>query len=325
MQLRLWYEAPGASSWTHVTMSKHGDGYSADIPCGTTDKEGDLSYFVAAHGPDGEALAKTGSREEPLKVTLKKELDGDAPHLPDGEPPKKCTGDDAPAAPATAAGAAKKNWFFVTFEQDLAFLGSGSGICGQTVQSQGDWACFRSNGSQYRGNPVHNYGDGVNAGLAIATTRVHAGYDRVIAGGFTTGIRAGAAVRGGAPTSTGPVGHGFLPVYFEARAAYWFGSDPFSSAGFRPVLFVGGGAASVDTLASVPVREDRSVPSSQTNPKSQTLDAWRSMGSGFFGGGAGLMYAFTPGVGVLVDVRFARLFPRDGNALMPELAFGFGL
>jgi hypothetical protein len=325
LQMRLWYKAPDASSWSKVTMTKHGDGFSADVPCGTTSKEGDLSYFVAAHGPDGEALAKAGSREEPLKITLKKELDGEAPHLPDGEPPKKCSGDDVAPAPAAAAGGVKSNWFFVTFEQDLAFLGSGNGVCGKTVQASGEWACFRADGTQYRGNPVKGFADGINAGLALATTHIHAGYDRVLTGGLTAGIRAGAAIRGTAPTSTGAAGHGPMPAYFEARAAYWFGSDVFSTSGARPVVFLGGGAASVDTLASVPVKEDLSIPSSQKNPKSQSLDAWRSMGDGFFGGGVGLMYAFTPSLGILVDARFARLFPRGGNALMPELAFGFGL
>jgi hypothetical protein len=324
-EVRLWYKSADKPVWGHLTMTKRGDGYGAEVPCDMTGKDGEVAYFVAVQSSEGEVLASNGSREEPLKLELKKEVDGDGPHFPDGEPPKRCT-EEAEGETKPEVGGARKNWFYLTFEQDIAVIGAGTGVCAPDIRAEGQWSCFRSDGSQYRGTPVHGQGDAVNGGLGAATTRIHLGYDRVLVGGLTTGVRAGVAIRGTAPSSSATTaGHSAFPAYFEARAAYWFGSDPFASDGLRPFLLIDGGVASVDAEKSTEVREQRGVPSTQKNPNTQTLDAWRSLGNGFFGGGLGLMYAFTPRVGMLLDVRYARFVGRDGNALMPEIGLGFGL
>jgi hypothetical protein len=48
------------------------------------------------------------------------------------------------------------------------------------------------------------------------------------------------------------------------------------------------------------------------------------MGQGFLGGGVGAMYAFTPGIGLLLDVKYMHLLPTAGNALSPEFGFAVG-
>jgi hypothetical protein len=49
------------------------------------------------------------------------------------------------------------------------------------------------------------------------------------------------------------------------------------------------------------------------------------MGQGFVGGGVGIMYAFTPGIGLVLDAKYMYLLPTAGNVLAPEfgLAVGF--
>ncbi len=48
------------------------------------------------------------------------------------------------------------------------------------------------------------------------------------------------------------------------------------------------------------------------------------MGQGFAGGGAGVMYAFTPAVGLVLDAKYMRLFPTAGDVLSPELGLAVG-
>ncbi|HVY47828.1 MAG TPA: hypothetical protein VHB21_18195, partial [Minicystis sp.] len=227
------------------------------------------------------------------------------------------------AKPAAAAGAARKNWVSIAIEQDLAFVGAGSGICSPAIQTSGEWSCFRGNGSQYHGNPVSK-GDAVNGGFSPATTRILVGFDRVIAAGLVAGVRGGVVVRGGGPSPDATFGSGFFPGHVEGRVAYFLGSDPFGSTGFHPFVDAAFGAAAVDVPFQTPVREDVAHPARQTNPRQQTLDAWRHMGTGFAGGGLGAMYAIAPRVGPVLDLQYRHFFPTSGNVLSPELAFAVG-
>jgi hypothetical protein len=123
--------------------------------------------------------------------------------------------------------------------------------------------------------------------------------------------------------------HAPLPVHVEGRIAYWFGSDVFSTKGFRPFLFASGGLAQVDAKLGVVVHENPNIPPPPTqtdNPPFQHLDAYRRMGQAFVGGGVGIMYAFTLGVGLVLDAKYMYLLPTAGNVLAPEfgLAVGFG-
>jgi hypothetical protein len=333
LTLRVSYKGPRASKWSSVTMSKQGEGFSAEIPCSATGAEGDVEYFLEAFGEDGESVAREGSRKEPHVVHVRKSLEGDAPHLPGAAAPDRCkdtacTGDDCDKPPNPDEKRDRNNWFVFSVEQDFTLVGEGVGVCSFDVQVNGEYNCFRQSGSQYHGNPVAgDPADNVAGGIGPATTRLHVGYDRVLAAGLVLGLRFGVVLRGGGPRADGADVHPFLPIHAEGRLAYWFGKDVFSTSGFRPFIFAAGGAAQVDTAFSVAVREDKSKPppaAQPDNPSHQTLDAYRRMGQGFAGGGAGLMYAFTPGAGLVLGAKFMRMFPTGGNVLAPELGFALG-
>ena len=248
-------------------MTLSGQGFAGEIPCAAAAKEGDLQYFIEAASDDDESLEKDGSRSEPHTVTIEKDFDGDAPHLPDAPPPDRCkdvcVGDDC----AGSGGGAKhprNNWFILSVQQDLAIVGAGTSVCDEANQTAGAYSCFRAAGSQYHGIPLDDPGDNVNGGLAPATTRLRIGFDRVLVAGLVIGVRLGYVLHGLGPRADG--GHAPLPFDAEGRLAYWFRDDVFSNPGVRPFIFVAGGAAQVDAKFDVKVIEDTSQPP----PPSQT-------------------------------------------------------
>jgi hypothetical protein len=87
------YKAFGAPDWKSVDMKKTKTGYGIELPCaeiGTT--PGDLKYFIQAVGPSGEVIATNGTKNAPLRVAIKQQITGDAPHLPGKPAPKPCSG-----------------------------------------------------------------------------------------------------------------------------------------------------------------------------------------------------------------------------------------
>lgn len=207
-------------------------------------------------------------------------------------------------------------------------------------------------GTHYHGNPIaKNNGNAIKGGLALSTIRILVNYDRVIGENFTLGLHAGWAFRGG-PKPDG--GRAFLPLHAEARGGYWFGNSPFSKKGVRGFVFVGGGMAQVDAKVPVAVTEngdESECPSSksdpdytknycvtdgtsytydiegmesQTHPKTQKLDAWRKAGQGVAVIGGGLMYAFTPHVGVVLEAKANFFLPTFNFVISPTLGMRFG-
>jgi hypothetical protein len=329
-KLRLWYKPVGAERWASLNMELASSGFTGEIPCSAVGRAGELKYFIEALGENEESLDKDGSRTEPHVVNIVKELTGDAPHLPDVDAPEACKnlckGDDCEGGEAKPKGP-RKNWFSFSIQQDLAIVGAASGVCSGEIQVNGSYSCFRAAGSQYHGNPIADPGDNVNGGLAPATTRLMIGYDRVLIGGLVLGARLGYVIHGLGPRADGGSTRPPLPIHAELRLAWWFGSDVFSTAGFRPYVFIAGGVAQVDSKFNVVVHEDPSIPpppSQIDNPPAQALSAYRRMGQGFAGGGAGIMYAFTPAVGLFLDAKYMALFPTAGNALAPEFGIAVG-
>jgi hypothetical protein len=335
IRLRVRYKPVGATKWKVLSMEKHGEGFAAEIPCADVGRNGELAYYLQAVDAEGELQGELGSAREPYTVAIKTSIDGDPPSLPDAKPPAKCEarceGDDCGAAepaPVEAEGEprARKTWITLTAEQDFTY-GAGNDVCGIQQQVNGGYSCFRASGSQYHGTPIAGADDYVSSGIAVATTRLHLGIDRVLVGGLVLGARFGVVLRGGGPRPDGDGAHAFLPIHAEGRLAYWFGKDVFATSGFRSFLFAAGGLAQIDTRYQVWVHENLKVrpPAGQLdNPANQQLDAYRRMGQGFAGGGAGLMYAFTPGSGLFVDVKAMALFPTMGFALAPEAGFAVG-
>jgi hypothetical protein len=97
----LRYKPFGATQYKSVEMRKAGKGYAAEVPCEDVTTTGDVKYFFAFTGADGEAAGGLGSTKEPFKTTIKNELEGDAPKLPGKRPPEQCKekGDCPPGLP----------------------------------------------------------------------------------------------------------------------------------------------------------------------------------------------------------------------------------
>jgi hypothetical protein len=213
----------------------------------------------------------------------------------------------------------------VTIEQDFGLV-SGSDICSKEAQLSEGFACFRSNGTQYHGAPIRDESTDP-AGVYPATTRLFAGFDRVLFDNLTGGARAGFVLRGGGPRPDGADAPEFLPFHGELRAAYWFGAAPFTGPGFRLGLFAGGGIAQVDAAWRVSVKEDtkKRAPAAQpSNPPEQTLDAYKKSGTGFAGGGVTAAWELCRSSAFFLDLKLMALFPSSGLALAPGIGYEHG-
>lgn len=208
----------------------------------------------------------------------------------------------------------KANWVSLAFQLDIPLLPAKKDVC---LGGQG-YSCFNSDGSWYDGVPEPGGGGQIqSSGLQIGTKRVLAGFDHVFFDNFTLGGALGFAF-GGGPTRKG--GSAFLPVQVEARGKYWFGRRPMGRSGFRFYLTLNGGmaevAASIQTFVFDPM---------SPNPmQAQSKNAWFHMGRGFAGGGAGVMYAITPMMGVILELRAMEMFPTSGQNFAAQLAYAIG-
>jgi len=254
----------------------------------------------------------------------------------------KCdVGDDV----ASSAGPYKKNWFGLHFAQDIAVIG-GANVCG----SGGGYECYDAGTTDrpYGGPPFP--GTGIATGTAIGTQRILLSYDRAFTPNFMAGARVGYAIGGGPPaiTNFGTDAPGdetkiaFLPFHLEVRLSYWFGQGALGKKGFRPYLFAGGGMAQVDAKVPVTVYDcsqpakDGAIPKSpdceegaktinQTTLQQKKIDAWKKLGQGFVAGGGGVVFAFTPRIGVQANFNFMYMLGSSGPVLEPSLGMVFGL
>jgi hypothetical protein len=131
------------------------------------------------------------------------------------------------------------------------------------------------------------------------------------------GVRLGYAI-GGAPHRDG--GTDFLPIHAEGRFAYWFGHHPFRRKGFRFYAAAAGGIAEMDSSLST-----FAIPSTN-NPMGleNQYTAWTHTGTGFVSLGVGGMFAFTPSMGVTLEVKGMELFPTSGTGLGASLGYAIG-
>jgi len=353
------YKAPGQTEWKTARMTKHGNGFGTEIPCmDVGDALGELKYFVQAADASGGIVASSGRAAEPYTVSIVHEVEGEPPHLPDRRPPTACSaaandcppafpgchsttksteseacvsddecsggqtcvdgecggsGGEAPSEPAEHA-PIKRNWLSVAIEADALLLPSANNAC----QGGKGYTCFNSDRSYYADNPLGNADDLVNGGFTLATERVLFGYDRVVLSNVTLGARLGFAFGGGPQR---PTASSFMPIHLEARATYWFGSDPFSRAGFRFFALAAGGMAEVD--ASVPVDVYANAAAYPDN--SQNERAWKKTGLAFAALGGGTMFAITPSMGIVLEAKIMEMFPTAGTGASLQLGYRVGL
>lgn len=277
----------------------------------------------AKHGDDDEKNDDKEGREAKATPSSKKEDEC----KPGSE---GCDGEaSAAAAPASADDSSpnrvRKNWVSLHFEQDFLVYSSTNDVCatnGPVPYAEApQYACFQG-GTQYGYSAGQNIyagvGNHVAAGVGLSTERILLGFDRLLSSNFSVGARLGFAFGGGPATNTGAK---FLPLHAEARANYWFGSDPFASSGVRPYIGLSVGLAELDGHVSVEYYQDQA--GFDANNKG-SLDAWRKTGKGFAGLGFGLMIPVAGSSGIVPEVRVMQMLGATLLAFDASLGYAYG-
>lgn len=323
----LQYRPFGAETWKSLEMPKVKKGYGIEVPCydvgGVT---GQLKYFIQAFDADNNMVSFSGTRNAPITVAIKLQLEGNPPNLPGQAPPARCAdrADCPPGMPGcdketppeetpTEPSTIKKNWLSLSFQQDWLGISGAMNTC----SGGNEYACFEGD-TFYAPIPYDKSGGELAGGLAAATSRIMLGYERIFGKNISAGARVGFAF-GGGPQAPG--GAAFVPVHAELRAAYWFGADPFSRTGFRPYVTLGGGLAQVDASVQVTVY---TTEQDFISDKRQLLDAWKKSGLVFVAAGGGAMYAIKPNMGPMAELRVMQLFGSSGTAIGGTLGFAYG-
>lgn len=323
----LQYRPFGAETWKSLEMPKVKNGYGAEVPCfdvgGVT---GQLKYFIQAFDADNNMVSFAGTRNAPISVAVKLQLDGEPPHLPGQAPSPRCAdrADCPPGLPGCnkeqdstepqpEASTIKRNWISLSFQQDWLAISSAKNTC----SGGNEYTCFDGD-TFYAPIPYDKSGGELAGGLALATSRIILGYDRIFGQNISIGIRAGFPL-GGGPQAPG--GAAFVPLHAELRAAYWFGADTFSRKGFRPYVTLAGGLAQVDAAVKVTVY---TTEQDFINDKRQSLDAWKKSGLVFVAAGGGAMYAIKPNTGPIAELRFMQIFGSSGSAIAATVGYAHG-
>ncbi len=209
------------------------------------------------------------------------------------------------------APAAKSNWISLSLQQDFFVHQKTENVC-----RSGRYQCFSAGGTPYTGQILASpRGNQSSGGFGSATTRLLAGFDRLVLPNLLLGARLGIAFRG-APTS--PNGDKFLPLHLEARVSYFFGSAPFENDGLKPFVQLGFGIAEVDARVAVDYYESEAGYAAQDKG---VLDAWRKAGKSFFAPGVGAEYVVANAHAVFIEARLLVMLGASGIA--PALAAGY--
>jgi len=236
---------------------------------------------------------------------------------PECDPGEVCTKAKVCEREATVT-TVRKVWLSLNIGQDVSFLGSQNDVCGTPQQlPPPQYSCIDQDGFLYKGVPQPGgpgKGNAIKGGPHLATTRIMAGFDYLIADNVTLGARLG-YVLGVAP------GRSFSHFHGEARVAFWFGKEPFARVRVRPYIVVVGGIAEIDDKLDVPIVE---TDLAKGVYPTQTLTAWRHTGGVFAGGGGGVMIPLGAGQGVLAELKIQALFPDVGISISPSIGYAVG-
>ncbi|MGZ3420298.1 MAG: hypothetical protein ACXWUG_25715 [Polyangiales bacterium] len=197
--------------------------------------------------------------------------------------------------------------------QDFAYVASDA-PCTQESQLHGGWSCFRARGDQYHGTPR---GGRVPGSVALGTSRLMLGAELQL-DGFAFGARASWSFRGLGPASDGM--DRVLPFGGELFARVALTSSPTFQLDFLGMV----GARILDAHASDKIAEDTSVPPPAyqlDNPDTQTLDAYKRMGTGFVGAGLAATFKVAEAHALRFELPISIFFPSSGVAFSPTLAW----
>jgi hypothetical protein len=213
------------------------------------------------------------------------------------------------------AAAVPRNWFSLSFQQELLLHGALRGVCSGAEQ----YECFRGEASYRVVYP--EAGNELASGVGLATRRVLFGYERLFWGRVSAGARVGFAF-GGRPNATIGIHPGFNPLHGELRGSYWFGKAPFERKGLRPYAGLAVGLGEVNGKATVQV-----YPSEQhfNVGSSIPVDAWRKAGAGFVSIHAGGAYALHPRHALTLELRFLQMLGKSASGAAGSLGYALGL
>ncbi|UQA60065.1 hypothetical protein [Polyangium aurulentum] len=363
-KVTVTYLAPGASDWKTLLLKKLGErGYGINVPCGDIKAEGELRYFISVLDEQGAIITAAGTRDKPLVTAIKQRIEGSPPSWPGFAPPDVCVKvekgpnqclDDnqcnagyscvrgectqAPEKSPDEPAGPFRNWVTLSFGPDIAMF-SGENVCVPAQQDGQNFVCVREDGSRYAGVPTPNIANNVNAGLALSTLRLSAGYERLFLDNILAGARVGFAFR--IESDDDAV---FMPFGGELRGSYFIGRKPFERLGARPFVTLAFGFGQFDTPVNVEVLEDgvacgAANPSDINSPctrptdlrrnvgpeeRLQTLTAYKQAGRAFVAAGGGLQYAPLDRVAINIGVRAGVTFPVAVFVLTPEFSITTG-
>lgn len=103
------YKGFGMKDWKPLELKKMGDkGWGAMTPCADVE-QGVMQYYLQGFNAENDPVAVAGDRNNPFKVTVKREKVAEPPHLPGQPAPTQCadTGDCPPNFPGCKKPAAK--------------------------------------------------------------------------------------------------------------------------------------------------------------------------------------------------------------------------
>lgn len=83
------YKAFGMSDFKTFELKKVGDAWGGTLPCADM-LEGDIQYYLQGFSPTNDPVATGGDRNNTYKVSIKKTISSEPPHLPGQAAPKQC-------------------------------------------------------------------------------------------------------------------------------------------------------------------------------------------------------------------------------------------
>jgi hypothetical protein len=202
----------------------------------------------------------------------------------------------------------------LALQQDFLLVGAANNVC----DSGSDYECFRADGTPFEPT-MANAGGEVVAGVVPATTRIVAGYDRILFRHVSAGARIAFAF-GGGPTAKD--GDDFFPFDARLRGAYFFGRDPLVKRGFRPFASLSVGIAEVDAEVTVNVFATQNA--AQAGQVSE-LEAWRKTGLFFAALGAGTAFAVDDTQAVTAELLLSQFFGDAGTGLSLNIGYTKGI
>jgi hypothetical protein len=338
------YAPSGTNNYRRMQLARVGRGWGGVIPCGAV-KLGTIHYYFQGLDADGLPILDGGDKRHPYSVPIKQTIEGPKPYLPNHRAPTMCgegleeeenatqnnNGNENPETPTppkpTGPATYSRVWLGLSGAMDLTVVPAGSDICSRDGTSgapvDSNWSCTSDtpegtdfpSGKTENATLIQGKSGVVNSGLQPANVRVKATLDFAV----TPNLLLGVAVGYVAGSYQGNVSPKFIPMHFEARATWIFGSEPLMKSGFNVYAQLAGGAAEFDANLTVLVGQNNVA-------GARPVQAWHVGGPGFVALEAGARYAFSPRAALSLGIRGTAAF--GGSffpAFGPDVSLQFGL